>query len=551
MSFSSLITFAGGIGLFLLGMRLMSDGLKVAAGSALRGLLARATGSPLRALASGVLITALVQSSSAVIFATIGFVNAGLLTLGQAVGVIFGANLGTTLTSWIVALVGFDVDLRVLAMPAVALGMGLWIAGRGRGTALGQALVGFGIFFLGLDVLKGAFSAVGPDDLFGLAGHGGERAMPVVAFTAIGIMLTLLMQSSSAALALTLTAAATGMLPPLAAAAMVVGANVGTTSTAVFASIGATAPAQRAAAAHVVFNLVAAGAALALLPWMLGASAFLTAAIGLEQQVATTLAVFHTLSKLLGVALVWPFTGALVAMLERRFGSREADPAVPHFLDRAVAATPRLAVDALAMELTRIGAIAQAAARTALAGTGDDDAALLREQGIVDRLGEAAIDFAATVNSGGDPVVEAALPDAVRVAQYYRSMAERAVELGRLAPMAAPPAELAPSLHALDAAALAALADADPAAGPRDANHLDLSIDAFEAAYQHAKSELLRAGSRGTLPSTALVRALDRISILRRIIEQAGKGALFIAHLMPPPASAAAAPGPRPDVPVP
>ncbi|MDH5824122.1 Na/Pi symporter [Luteimonas sp. RD2P54] len=545
MPIAALITFAGGIGLFLLGMRLMSDGLKVAAGSALRGLLARATGSPLRALASGVLITALVQSSSAVVFATIGFVNAGLLTLTQAVGVIFGANLGTTLTSWIVALVGFDLDLRILAMPAVALGMGLWIAGRGRGPALGRALVGFGIFFLGLDVLKGAFSAIGPDEVFG---HAGARAMPAVAFTAVGIVLTLLMQSSSAALAVTLTAAATGLLPPLAAAAMVVGANVGTTSTAVFASIGATAPARRAAAAHVVFNLVAAAAALALLPWMLGASAFLTAAIGLEQRAATVLAVFHTSSKLLGVALVWPFTGTLVAMLERRFGGRESDPAVPRFLDRAVAATPRLAVDALARELARIGALTQAMARTGLAGTFGDDSALLREQDVVDRLGEAAIDFAATVNSGGDPVVESALPDAVRVVQYYRSMAERAVELGRLAPLAAPPAELAPTLHALDAAALAALADADPGVA-HDADHLALSIDAFEAAYQHAKSELLRAGSRGTLPSTALVGALDRISILRRIVEQAGKAARFIAHLAPasvptPPAAAATDAGP-------
>ncbi|MFU8817111.1 MAG: Na/Pi cotransporter family protein, partial [Pseudomonadales bacterium] len=260
MSIAALLTFAGGVGLFLLGMRLMSDGLKIAAGPALRELLARATGSSWRAFGSGVLITAMVQSSSAVVFATIGFVNAGLLTLGQAVGVIFGANVGTTLTSWIVAVVGFNVNLQALAMPAIALGMAGWIGGRGRGVALGQALVGFGIFFLGLDVLKGTFSEA--DGVLALVQFGDGGALRLLPFVAIGILLTVLMQSSSAALAVTLTAAAGGLMPLPAATAMVIGANVGTTSTAVFATIGATAAARRAAMAHVLFNVVAAVAAL-------------------------------------------------------------------------------------------------------------------------------------------------------------------------------------------------------------------------------------------------------------------------------------------------
>jgi len=141
ISLQSIFNFLGGIGLFLLGMRLMTDGLKVAAGPALRGLLTAATGSTPRALGAGALITALVQSSSAVIFAVIGFVNAGLLSLAQAVGLIFGANLGTTLTSWIVALVGFEFDLGLISMPAIAAGMMLWLSGKGRRPALGQALV--------------------------------------------------------------------------------------------------------------------------------------------------------------------------------------------------------------------------------------------------------------------------------------------------------------------------------------------------------------------------------------------------------------------------
>jgi phosphate:Na+ symporter len=533
MNLAALTIFAGGIGLFLLGMRLMSDGLKIAAGPALRGLLTRATGSPFRALGSGVLITALVQSSSAVIFATIGFVNAGLLTLRQAVGVIFGANLGTTLTSWIVALVGFNVNLQALAMPAIALGMAGWIGGRGRGVALGQALVGFGVFFLGLDVLKGAFADA--SDLFALADAANSDSwLQLLMFTGIGILMTLLMQSSSAALAVTLTAAAGGLLPLPAATAMVIGANVGTTSTAVFATLGATAAARRAAAAHVLFNVVAAAASLALLPLLLAAVRSVAGLWDVADQPATVLAMFHTTSKLLGLLLVWPFTGWLVDFLEQRFLRREIDVAVPRFLDRTVAATPRLAIDALAHELARIGGISHRMARAAMSSESGDDAGLRVEQEAVERLGEATIAFTSTVNSSGDDVVDAGLPDAVRAVQYYRAVADRSTELARLLPAAAPPPELAAHLSALHAAADDALAASEPSdARPLDAGGIDQAEVAFEEVYQQTKSELLRAGSRGTVSAAALVRALDRISMLRRIVQQAGKAGHVLARLTP------------------
>ena len=168
------LTFLGGVGLFLLGMRLMTDGLKVAAGDALREILARGTATTPRGIISGIGITAVVQSSSAVIFATVGFVNAGLLTLFQAIGVIIGSNIGTTATSWLVALVGFKVDLQALALPAVAIGMLLRVTGQGKRRAyLGDALTGFGIFFLGLDVLKASFGDFGEGfDLAGALGEG-------------------------------------------------------------------------------------------------------------------------------------------------------------------------------------------------------------------------------------------------------------------------------------------------------------------------------------------------------------------------------------------
>jgi phosphate:Na+ symporter len=538
---SALIAFAGGIGLFLLGMRLMSDGLKVAAGPALRDLLGRATRSRLRALAAGGLITALVQSSSAVIFATIGFVNAGLLSLGQAVGVIFGANLGTTLTSWIVAVIGFNVKLQMLAMPAVALGMLLWVGG-GRRAALGQALAGFGIFFLGLDVLKDAFAGLG--DSLDLARWAGEGALQLLLFVGIGFVLTLLMQSSSAALAVTLTAAAGGVIALPAAAAMVIGANVGTTSTALFATIGATAAARRAAAAHVIFNLVAAIASLLLLPLLLVSARWLVEAFTAQAQPAVVLAAIHTLAKLLGVALMWPFTNRLVHWLEQRFERRDADPGLPHHLDRNVLSTPRLALDALAMELRRMSVLAQQMARAALSSERRDDAALAAVHQSLQRLGEASIAFAGAVNSGGDPVVDAGLPHAVRVVQYYRGMAERALELGRIVPAAELPAALQAQVDALHSAADHALDASDPARSEGfDRESIDRLGDAFESVYQQCKAELLRAGSRGELSPAALVRVLDRASALRRIVDQSCKAGRYLLAM-----GEAGEPAPSPEL---
>ncbi|NNM00772.1 MAG: Na/Pi symporter, partial [Gammaproteobacteria bacterium] len=150
-------TFIGGLGLFLLAVGMITDGLKLAAGDALRGILARSTSTPLRGVASGVLVTGIVQSSSAVTVATIGFVNAGLLTLGQSLGVIYGANIGTTITGWIVAAVGFSFKVEAFALPLIGIGMlSRVVRPASRLASVGEALAGFGLFFIGVDVLKEA-----------------------------------------------------------------------------------------------------------------------------------------------------------------------------------------------------------------------------------------------------------------------------------------------------------------------------------------------------------------------------------------------------------
>ncbi|HBK54731.1 MAG TPA: Na/Pi-cotransporter II-like protein [Xanthomonadales bacterium] len=542
---ASLILFAGGVGLFLLGMRLMSDGLKVAAGPALRHLLSSATRSIGRGFASGLLITALVQSSSAVIFAIIGFVNAGLLSLGQAIGLVFGANVGTTLTGWIVALVGFNVDLHVLAMPAIAVGMALWISSRGRPAALGQALAGFGIFFLGLDALKDSFTDVG--DVLDLHALDGSGVLGLLAFAGIGVVLTVLMQSSSAALAVTLTAAAGGLMPLSAGAAMVIGANIGTTSTAVLASLGATSAAHRVAAAHVVFNLVAGLAALLALPGLLAIVGWITATLSLAGREATSLAMFHTLANLLGVVLMWPARGVLVRWLDRRFLRAEEDEARPRYLDRTVMATPHLALDALRLELRRIGAIAHRMARSVLSSEAPQDGRLDGEHDAIERLSEATIEFAGGLDSSGDAVVEAGQPAAVRVAQYYRGMAERAVEWARAPRTSELPPGPAQLMASLRAAADQALALADPnRQSPADDDALRTAASAFEDTYRHSKDLLLRAGGHGMIGSTSLVRTLDEASAMRRIVDQAIKAARYLAAIGSTEPPAAAGPPTRP-----
>ncbi|MEK9755050.1 MAG: Na/Pi symporter, partial [Rhodospirillaceae bacterium] len=154
----------GGIGLFLLGIRLMTEGLKIAAGPMLRDILARWASTRLRALFSGVLLTGIVQASSVVTIASIGFVNAGVLNLSRAMWVIFGSNIGTTVTAWIVALVGLDIKIEAFALPVLGIGMSLSLSGSSsRRAAIGEALAGFGVFFLGLATLKATFAGVGTD----------------------------------------------------------------------------------------------------------------------------------------------------------------------------------------------------------------------------------------------------------------------------------------------------------------------------------------------------------------------------------------------------
>ncbi|MDB2330331.1 Na/Pi symporter [Alteromonas sp.] len=339
----------GGLGLFILAIGMMTEGLKSAAGASLRHLLAVWTNTPARGVLTGFTMTAIVQSSSAVTVASLGFVNAGLINLSQVLGVIFGANIGTTVTGWLVAILGFKLNVDAISLPLIGIGMATKLVfQRGKPAAIGTVLVGFGLFFTGIDVLKTTFDSVVASFSLEELTASGVSAMFI--YLLVGILITILTQSSSASIAITITAASSGVIGLYAAGAMVVGANIGTTSTAVLAALGATSAAKRAASAQVIFNIVTAIVAMLVLPVLFSAIRLLSELLSLAYNPAISLALFHTLFNLLGLLLIYPFINPLARWLDKRFLTWEETESHPRFLDSTVASTPALAANAILNE---------------------------------------------------------------------------------------------------------------------------------------------------------------------------------------------------------
>lgn len=346
MNWQTLGQLAGGVGIFLIGMHLMTEGLTHASGERLRTLLNYATRHRLSAFGVGALLTALVQSSSATTLATIGFVSAGLLSFSASLGVILGANVGTTSTAWIVSMVGFKVKASAFAMPMIAAGALLKLFSRGKYTDLGMAIAGFGLVFVGIDTLQAAMVSAGPALLPTDALPPG--VLGVLALAGIGAVMTVVMQSSSAAVATTLAALHTGTINFEQAAAMVIGQNVGTTVTAILAAIGGSLEAKRAALAHVLFNFVTGAIALLLLKPMTQ----LVSGIGQQRfdgDLAMALALFHSGFNLMGVALFLPFTPQFAALVIRLMPTPQGRRRSA--LDPAVLQLPSVALEAARMEI--------------------------------------------------------------------------------------------------------------------------------------------------------------------------------------------------------
>lgn len=340
----------GGLGLFLFGMRTMTDGLKALAGDRLHRWIGRATRTPVSGAATGAITTAVIQSSSATTVAAVGFVGAGLLTFEQSLGVIFGANIGTTITGWIVAVLGFKVKLGALSLPLIFGAALLMLIGKGIWRDVGKALAGFSLLFLGLEFLKEGMQDSAK--AISLEQFSSDTLWGRLVLLGVGLLLTILMQSSSATVATTLAALSTGILDLQQALAVVIGADVGTTATAWLATIGGSTASRRTGRSHVVYNLLTGLMAFLILPLYYWIVTRLDPDIAQTNAALATVG-FHSAFNALGVVAVLPFTSRFAKLMRRLVPDRDDLPSA--VLDPRLAQTPVAAIEALHAATTETG----------------------------------------------------------------------------------------------------------------------------------------------------------------------------------------------------
>jgi len=322
-----------GIAVFLIGMFFMEEGFKRFAGSMLQRILEKSTDTLPKAIFSGFFITSIVQSSSLVAVITISFLSAEMMGLSQAVGVVFGSNLGTTSTAWIVALFGVKVNIAYYAMPMLIFGSVLRIGSSKTYQGIGAILLGLGFVFLGIAYLKEGFDSL--KEIIDLAQFSQEGFAGILLYVAMGAAVTVIIQSSSATMAIVITALAAGQILYTDALSMAVGANIGTTVTAILGALTSNANGKRLAAAHLVFNMVTAVIAIAFLYQLRDFVDILADFFGISQtNTVLKLALFHTLFNLIGVLVMTPFTSRLVRMLKRLFRSEHEHRGKAKYLDK-------------------------------------------------------------------------------------------------------------------------------------------------------------------------------------------------------------------------
>ena len=341
-----ILTALGGLGLFLLGMLVMTEGLRRLAGDALQAWLTRFTNSPASGAMTGTVATAILQSSSATTVTTVGFVAAGLLTFPQALGIVFGANVGTTVTGWMVAVLGFKLKIGAAALPVIFAGAMLNIFGRARWSDAGRVLAGFGMILLGIGFMQegmAGFEGMVTPDRFPPDTLGGRLLL-----LGMGAFLVLVTQSSSAGVAIAMTALSIGALNFPQAASLVIGMDVGTTVTAVLAALGSSDAARRTGFSHTIYNLFTAlGALLILDPYIWVVENMSSGGIGSSPEIA--LVGFHTVFNLLALLIGLPLAGRFAQLMEKLVPRR--DSGLAWRLDDRLLAEPRAAAAAMSATL--------------------------------------------------------------------------------------------------------------------------------------------------------------------------------------------------------
>lgn len=311
-SFFDFLRLIGSLGLFLYGMKIMSEGLQKFAGDSLRRILTAMTTNRVTGVLTGVLITALIQSSSATTVMVVSFVNAGLLTLTQSIGVIMGANIGTTVTAWLISALGFKVDIAAFSLPLLALGIPLLFSGKSTRKSIGEFIFGFSFLFMGLQALKSNAPDLGanPEMLAFVQNYTDMGFLSIILFLFIGAVLTMIVQASAATMAITLIMCANGWIDYQLGVALVLGENIGTTITANLAALTGNTQARRAALAHLVFNIFGVCWVLVLFyPFTNGVSWFVTHVMRVSDPavaVSFKLAAFHTAFNISNtVIMIW------------------------------------------------------------------------------------------------------------------------------------------------------------------------------------------------------------------------------------------------------
>ena len=311
-SFYDLLKLLGSLAMFLYGMKIMSEGLQKFAGDRLRSILTAMTTNRVTGVLTGVLITALIQSSSATTVMVVSFVNAGLLSLSQSIGVIMGANIGTTVTAWIISALGFKVDMAAMSLPLLAVGVPLLFSGKSNRKSIGEFIFGFSFLFMGLSLLKANAPDLGrnPEMLSFVQNYTDMGFASVILFVLIGTVLTMIVQASAATMAITLIMCANGWISFELGAALVLGENIGTTITANLAALTGNTQSRRAAMAHLVFNIFGVIWVLCLFkPVTMGVSWFvedIMQTVDPAVAVSFKLSAFHTAFNICNVLLlIW------------------------------------------------------------------------------------------------------------------------------------------------------------------------------------------------------------------------------------------------------
>jgi phosphate:Na+ symporter len=367
MDFSvlELLKIIGALGFFIYGMKVMSDGIQKVAGQKLRNILSAMTSHRILGVMTGFLITALVQSSSATTVMVVSFVNAGLLSLTESIGVIMGANIGTTVTAWLISIFGFKVKIASVALPIIGIGFPFLFSNKSTWKSWAEVLIGFAFVFMGLDELKNSVPDLrsNPEILEFLAAYTDLGFASTLLFVGIGTILTIIVQSSSAAMALTLVMCNQGWIPFHIAAAIVMGENIGTTITANLAAMVGNVHAKRAARAHLIFNLFGVVWMLVLLqPFLRGIDGYMQQTEGVSPfasaaAIPIALSVFHTSFNIMNVLLLVWFVKPIEHLVTRLVKSKgdEDEVFTLEYIGAGMMGTPELSMLEAKKELSKFG----------------------------------------------------------------------------------------------------------------------------------------------------------------------------------------------------